>query len=388
MASMKVLVLGAGMMGRAIAYDLNRSSCFDEILIADNDSRTTRLVKSFLKNTAVQVILLDANTTHDVKKHLRTVDVAVSALPYGYNYELAKIAIETNTHWVDLGGNTTIVQRQRRLFSQAKKNNVTILPDCGLAPGLVSIITHDIVDYFDTVDYVHIRVGGLPCYPQPPLNYQIVFSPYGLINEYVEDAVVLDHGKILYKKSMTELETLKFPKPFGTMEAFHTSGGCSTLPITYKKRIHYLDYKTIRYPGHCEKMKAIIDLGFADEQRIECAGQMIIPRDVFALLLATQVPTSGEDVVLVKVQSRGMKNGRKRYREYQLIDYYDKKNSITAMMRTTGYSASITAQMIQNGTIKEHGVFCPEEIIPPRSFFEQLHKRGIILSIRERCASS
>lgn len=388
MTPMKVLVLGAGMMGRAIAYDLNRFPCFDEILIGDNDSQTIRSVKPFLKDTAIRVIPLDANRTQDVKKHLLTVDVAVSALPYRYNYELAKIAIETNTHWVDLGGNNTIVQRQRQLFSQAKKNNVTILPDCGLAPGLVSIITHDIVDHFNTVDYVNIRVGGLPRYPQPPLNYQIVFSPYGLINEYVEDAMVLDHGKILFKRSMTELETLKFPKPFGTMEAFLTSGGCSTLPITYKKRIHYLDYKTIRYPGHCEKIKAIIELGFADEQRIDCAGQMIIPRDVFASLLAIRVPTGGEDVVLVKVHSRGTKNGRKRYRDYELIDYYDKKNNITAMMRTTGYSASITAQMIRNDTIKEHGVFCPEEIVPPGLFFEQLRKRGITLSIRERRVSS
>ena len=207
-----------------------------------------------------------------VKKQFQKVDVVISALPYRFNFKLAKIAIQTKTHFVDLGGNNTIVENERSLFSKAKKNNVTIIPDSGLAPGLVSIITRDIVDHMDTVDSVKLRVGGLPRHPQPPLNYQIVFSPYGLINEYVEDAIILDHGKILEKKSMTDVESLEFPKPFGIMEAFLTSGGCSTLPFTYKNMIRYLDYKTIRYPGHCEKIKTFLDLGFADETKINIKG--------------------------------------------------------------------------------------------------------------------
>ncbi len=265
-----------------------------------------------------------------------------------------------------------------------KQSEVTIIPDSGLAPGLVSVITRDIVDHMDTVDSVKLRVGGLPRHPQPPLNYQIVFSPYGLINEYVEDAIILDKGRILERKSMTEVESIEFPKPFGTMEAFLTSGGCSTLPFTYKDMIGYLDYKTIRYPGHCEKIKAFLDLGLADETKIHITGQTIVPRDVFASMLTKHVPTTGEDVVLLKVLSRGIKNGKKKSREYLMIDYYDTKHDITAMMRTTGYPVSITTQMIENGTIQERGVFCPEEIIPPTSFFAELKKRDIIISITER----
>lgn len=381
---MKVLVLGAGMMGRAIAYDLNRFSNFDEILIGDKDYKTRALATNFFKETVVKVISLDAEKIDELEKQIQKVDVAVSALPYFYNYQLAKIAIKFHTHFIDLGGNNTIVQRQRRLFSKAKKNAVTIIPDSGLAPGLVSIITRDIVDYFDTIDFVKIRVGGLPRHPQPPLNYQIVFSPHGLINEYIEDAVVLNQGKILVKKSMTELESLKFPKPFGMMEAFLTSGGCSTLPMTYKKTIRYLDYKTIRYPGHCSKIKAILDLGFADERKINVNGQYVSPRDVFVSLLMQHVPSAGEDVVLLHVQSQGIKKGKKQSRDYRLIDYYDKDKSITAMMRTTGYPAAITAQMIENATINERGVFCPEEIIPPQPFFDQLKKRDILICVRTR----
>jgi len=381
---MNVLVLGCGMMGRAIAYDLSLFSGFEKIIIGDKDTQTRNSAKDFLKGTSVDVISVNADKSNEVKKNFQKVDVVISAVPYRFNYELAKMAIQTKTHLVDLGGNNTIVENERSLFSKAKKSDVTIIPDSGLAPGLVSIITRDIVDHMDTVDSVKLRVGGLPHHPQPPLNYQIVFSPYGLINEYVEDAIILNHGKIIEKKSMTELESLEFPKPFGTMEAFLTSGGCSTLPFTYKDMIKYLDYKTIRYPGHCEKIKTFLDLGLADETKMNFEGHAIAPRDVFASLLTKHVPTTGEDVVLLKVISQGTKNGKKRSREYLMIDYYDTKHDITAMMRTTGYPVAITAQMIENGTIQERGVFCPEEIIPPTPFFAELKKRDITLSISYR----
>ena len=374
-------------MGRAIAYDLSRFSDFDDIVIGEKDSKTRLSAKRFLQGTGVKTLVMNAENSSGIKRVLQKGDVVISALPYRYNYRLATLALQTKTHFIDLGGNNTIVENERQLFTKAKKNEVTIIPDSGLAPGLVSIITRDIVDHLDTVNSVRLRVGGLPRHPQPPLQYQIVFSPYGLINEYVEDALILDNGKILQKKSMTEIETLQFPDPFGTMEAFLTSGGCSTLPYTYRRTIQYLDYKTIRYPGHCEKIKAILDLGFAEDKKINCAGQMIAPRDVFASLLMKNIPTTGEDVVLLKVMSEGIKQGKKRSREYLLIDSYDKKNKITAMMRTTGYPVAITAQMIENGTIQERGVFCPEEIIPPSEFFRELKKRDIMLSISDRSVS-
>jgi lysine 6-dehydrogenase len=381
---MNVLVLGAGMMGRAIGYDLSLFSSFDNISIGDKDPQTRSLAKEFLKGTQIKVIPVNADNSNEATKQFQKVDVVISALPYRFNYKLAKIAIQTKTHLVDLGGNNTIVENERSLFLKAKKNEVTIIPDSGLAPGLVSIITRDIVDHMDTIDTVKLRVGGLPHHPQPPLNYQIVFSPYGLINEYVEDAIILDSGKILEKKSMTEVESLQFPKPFGKMEAFLTSGGCSTLPYTYRTMIKYLDYKTIRYPGHCEKIKAFLELGLADEIKINLGGHAVAPRDVFASLLINNVPTNGEDVVLLKVLSQGTKNGKKRLRQYMMIDYYDTKHNITAMMRTTGYPVAITAQMIEDGTIQERGVFCPEEIIPPLPFFKELKKRDITLSISDR----
>ena len=376
---MNVIVIGSGMMGRAIAYDLSKFSKFDNVSIADKDRKTVRSAEKFLKNKEIHFLTLNVGKTNQLKKQLLNFDIAISAVPYRFNYMLAKIAIQTKTHFLDLGGNNDIVEKERRLSNKARRSGVTIIPDCGLAPGLVSVIVRDIVEELDSVEYVRIRVGGLPVDPTPPLNYQIVFSPYGLINEYVEDAIVLDRGKIVKKSSMTEIEKLTFPKPFGEMEAFLTSGGCSTLPYTYKDKIGYLDYKTIRYPGHCEKFKTLIDLGLSDEKTIKIDGQKIIPRELLVNLLLKNLPSKGKDVVLMKTFAAGLKDGRKINVEYTMIDYYDEKNGITAMMRTTGYPVSIIAQMIEQEIITERGVYCPEEIVPPKPFFKELKKRRIII---------
>jgi len=374
---MKIIILGAGMIGRAIAYDLSKYSNFDNITIADRDNQTLYSVKKFLNNQKINLLKIDLENTKIIKKFLKNFNIIISAVPYKYNYILAKIAIDIKTHFIDLGGNNDIVKKEISLSKKAKNSGVIIIPDCGLAPGLTSIITKDIVEQMDFVEYIKLRVGGLPQNPKPPLNYQIVFSPYGLINEYVEDAIILDHGKIIKKKSMTEIEKIDFPKPFGKLEAFLTSGGCSTLPYTFRRKISYLDYKTIRYKGHCEKFKIFLDMGFASEEKIKIGKQFFTSRDIFSAFLMKNLPFNQKDVVLLKVFAQGKKSGKKLKLEYSLIDYYDEKNKITSMMRTTGYPVSITAQMIQQGIIRKHGVLCSEKIIPCNLFFDELKKRDI-----------
>jgi len=375
-----IIVIGAGMMGRAIAYDLVNYSNFENITIVDKDRKTLKSAEKFLGNKDVSFDILNVEDKDDIRNIFQKYDVAISAIPYHFNYILTKIAIDTKTHFLDLGGNNSIVEKQRSLFKKAEENKVLIIPDCGLAPGLTSIIVRDAVDFFDYVEYIKIRVGGLPQKPIPPFNYQIVFSPNGLINEYVEDAIVLDHGKIVTKKSMTEVEEIRFPEPFGKLEAFITSGGCSTLPYKFKDEIGYLDYKTIRYPGHCEKVKTFLDFGIGSEKEILLGNQKIIPRNILINLLLSNIPKIGKDVVLAKIFSKGIKDDKNVELDYTMIDFYDDKNYITAMMRTTGYPVSIIAQMIEDDTISGCGVFGGEDIVPTKLFFQELKKRNIVIN--------
>ncbi|KYK24114.1 hypothetical protein AYK24_06805 [Thermoplasmatales archaeon SG8-52-4] len=374
---MNIVIIGLGMMGQAIAHDLYKHSNFEIIGVIDNNKSVLDFINKAVEKEKIIFHNFSVEKLNDVKKCLRNYDIAISAVPYRYNYELAKTAIETKTHFLDLGGNNDIVKKERGLNKEAVKKGATIVYDCGLAPGLTSVIVKEIVEDMDFVKNVKIRVGGLPINPKPPLNYQIVFSANGLINEYIEKAIVLNNGKIIKKESMTELEKISFPKPFGEMEAFLTSGGCSTLPYTYKDKIGYLDYKTIRYPGHCEIFKTLLDIGLASEKSVDLGNKIIVPRDLLITYLKQKLPSNEKDVVLLKVVSICMKNGKKIDLEYNMIDYYDDKNNITSMMRTTGYPTSIIAQMIENGIINKSGVFGCEEIVPCHPFFKELEKRDI-----------
>jgi len=359
---MNIVVIGSGMMGKAITYDLSKFSNFDKITLIDINKQNLQSAKKFLKGKNIEYLQLDIKKDIKIKKVFKNSDIAISAIPYTFNYNLSKIAIDNHTNFLDLGGNNDIVKKERNLKTKAKQNKVIVIPDCGLAPGLTSIIAKDIVEKMTEVKYIKIRVGGLPLKPVPPLNYQIVFSPYGLINEYVEESIILNQGNIIKKPSMTELEEISFPKPFGIMEAFLTSGGCSTLPYTYKNKIGYLDYKTVRYKGHCDRFKPLLKIN---------------PRNKLVDYLKNNLPKNDKDVVLLKVVSKGFKNDIDTKIEYIMIDYYDTQNNITSMMRTTAYPTSIIAIMIERNIIDKKGVFCPEEVVPCETFFKELKKRNI-----------
>jgi lysine 6-dehydrogenase len=374
---MNILVLGSGMMGQAITYDLIKNSNFKNITISDKNKSHIDKAKIFLNSDKIQYIKINIKNKQELKKLFANNDIVISAVPYQYNYEMTKIALLTKTHFLDLGGNNNIVDQQKKLSREAKIKKIIVIPDCGLAPGIASTITRDIVNNLDKIDFVKIRVGGLPLKPKPPLNYQIVFSPNGLINEYIEDSIILNNKEIIKKKSMTEIEKIIFPKPFGKLEAFLTSGGSSTLPYTYRNKIKYLDYKTIRYPGHCEKFKILLDVILSDEKPIKINTFKINPREILIGFLMRILPLNEKDAVLLKVFSKGEKHGDIIKITYTLIDYYNENENLTAMMRTTGYPISIIAQMIERNIIIKKGVYCPEEIVPCEPFFKELSKRNI-----------
>jgi lysine 6-dehydrogenase len=380
---MRYTVIGAGMMGSAAAYDLAHMDTTTEVTLADIDpERASQAAAKIGPN--VKPIRLDVNNDADLKKALAGRGAAVSAVSYTVNYRISKAAMEAGVHVIDLGGNNDVVSRQQTLHEEAKRKDVTIVPNSGLAPGLTSVLVMTGIREFETLDSIHIRVGGLPQHPKPPLNYQLVFAVEGLINEYIERAVVIRDGKKLIVDSMVDVEEIEFPPPFGKLEAFNTSGGVSTMAALMEGKVRNLDYKTIRYKGHCEKFKTLLDLGFAGNEPIIAGPTVRTAREFFEQLLRKKLDHGDKDVVLARVVITGRKDGRNKGLEYEFIDYFDDSTAITAMMRTTAFPTSIIAQMLAEGTIKERGVLPPESCVPGDLMITELAKRRIMIQKRVR----
>jgi lysine 6-dehydrogenase len=374
---MKILVLGAGRMGHGAVFDLIYNSPeVSMVTVADYELAKAETLAAQINSPKLQIKQLDAANLSDVAALMRDHDSAISCVNYWYNLELSKAAIETRTNFCDLGGNNYVVDAQLALDAEAKVAGINIIPDCGLAPGMVSILAMHCANRFDEIHEIHIRVGGLPQNPKPPLDYQLVFSVEGLINEYVETARVIRNGEIKEIESMTELETLEFEN-FPALEAFQTSGGTSTLPDTFLGKIKELDYKTIRYSGHCEKFKTMIDLGLCSSEEIVAGGVKVKPRKVLGELLQRNLPADEPDYVLVRLEFVGSSGGKTKRLRYDIVDKFDAETNLSAMMRTTAFPASIIAQMMAKGEVETPGATPQEKAIDANAFVSELAKRNI-----------
>lgn len=375
---MKTLVIGAGMMGSAAAYDLANSPGVASVIVADRDGERAMQVAAAIGPKA-EPATLDTGVHADVIALMRRVDGVIGATSYTHNVALAKAAIEAKVRFCDLGGNMDVVYAQMELDAAARAAGVLILPNCGLAPGMACVIASGAAKKFSSVEEIHIRVGGLPQKPEPPLNYQIVFSPEGLINEYIEPARVIRDGEIVEVGSMTELEWLEFPPPYGKLEAFQTSGGTSTLPDTFFGKVRELDYKTLRYPGHCEQFKLLIDLGLTSSEPVSADGATVSPRRVLNEVLLRNLPADGPDLVFVSLAFTGTLEGQTRTLRYTIIDRQDEQTGLSAMMRTTAFPASIIAQMMARGETTRRGAVPQELAVSPDKFVAELARRNIVI---------
>ena len=375
---MRMLVLGAGLQGSACAYDLLQNPDVKEVRLAD--VHITHLPEFLAPYSGKRLIPtpLDVRDREAVLALMKEADAVMSAIPYYFNLDLAKLAVEAGTNFCDLGGNTEIVFQQKMLNDKAAAKGKTIIPDCGLAPGMVNILAQHGISKLDSVKSVKIFVGGLPQHPEPPLNYQIVYSLEGVLDYYTTLSWVVRDGKRTQVKALSEREPVEFPSPVGMLEAFHTAGGLSTMAWRYEGKIPSMEYKTLRYPGHAHIMEAIRELGLLDLTPVDVKGVKVIPRDVTVATMGPRLtkPT-GRDLVALRVVVDGVKAGKPKQVGWELIAYYDEARGISAMMQTTGYSLSITGQMQARGEIKPAGVHTPDECIPADEYIAALDKRGV-----------
>ena len=373
---MKFLVLGAGAQGSACAFDLLQRPEVDRVVLADLDvDKPKTFLKPFLGGV-LDLLTLDATDDVAVRGAMEKVDGVASALPYYFNLDMTRLAIESKSNFCDLGGNTEIVDRQREMTVEAQEQHVSVVPDCGLAPGMVNILAQGGIDALDKTESVKIYVGGLPQFPEPPLNYQLVYSLEGVLDYYTTPVLVLEDGKVIHKEPLTGLEAIEFDG-LGELEAFLTAGGISRMPYRYRGLIPSMSYKTLRYPGHCELMKSMKNLGLMDTDPVETRGKSVVPRDLLIKILDTELRKPlGEDLVVMRVVISGILEGMPRTVTYEMVDYYDQDQGITAMMRTTGYSLAATAYMQSAGLIPR-GAHTPSECVPTDMYIQQLADRGI-----------
>jgi lysine 6-dehydrogenase len=375
---MRMLVLGAGLQGSACTYDLLQNPEVSQVRLADLHFDH---LPEFLKPLSGPRLIptpLDVRDREAVLAVMRESDAVMSAIPYYFNLALAECAVEAGVHFCDLGGNTEIVFQQKELAERAKAKGVTVIPDCGVAPGMVNILAEHGIRQLDSVDSVRIYVGGLPQSPEPPLNYQVVYSLEGVLDYYTTLSWVLRDGKRTQVRALSEREMVEFPAPAGELEAFHTAGGLSTMAFRYEGQIPEMEYKTLRYPGHAEIMETIRELGLLDLDPVDVKGVKVSPRDLFVSVVGPKLSKpKGKDLLALRVIVKGRKSGKPTERRFDLIDRYDEAHGISAMMRTTGYSLSITGQMQARQQVGPPGVWTPDDCVPAEPYMAELKARGV-----------
>ena len=319
---MRMLVLGAGLQGSACAYDLLQNPDIVEVRLADVQIGH---LPDFLAPYSGPRLLptpLDVRDTEAVLALMRQADAVMSAIPYYFNLDLARLAVEAGVHFTDLGGNTEIVMAQKQLAPQAVAKGVSVVPDTGLAPGMVNIIAQLGIERLDRTDSVRIYVGGLPQNPEPPLNYQIVYSLEGVLDYYTTLSWVLRDGKPLQVKALSEREPVEFAAPVGTLEGFHTAGGLSMMATRYEGKIPTMEYKTLRYPGHAHIMEAIRELGLLELDPVDVDGVPVVPRDAFIATVGPRLrKPQGKDLVALRVVVKGTKAGAPKSYTWELAEW-------------------------------------------------------------------
>lgn len=380
MGNMKVVVLGAGLMGKEAARDLVKSDAVEQVYLADLNVRQAEDFAAELMSFKLDILWLDATNEEQLADVMSLGDVVINALFYTFNETVARIAIEKGVHAIDLGGHIGgVTDKVLTLHEAAKEKGVTIIPDLGVAPGMINILTGYGASQLDEVKEIKLFVGGIPVKPEPPLNYHLVFSLEGVFDHYTKPSTIIRDGQLTVMPSLSEIETIDF-EDYGELEAFHTSGGTSTLLKSFSN-VKALEYKTIRYKGHAEKFQLFVDLGMlSPDETVTLKGHAFKIREVMKSYLTPKLALGDKsDAVLLRVIISGTKNQADKTFEYNLITEKDVQKNITAMARATASTISIVAQMIGTGEIKKRGVYPPEKIVPGKLYIEELEKRDVFI---------
>jgi len=380
MRNLRILVAGCGHVGLVLVKELTKILPTAEITVVD--SNLERVREEFRENE-LSLIQFNISEYDRLISILKSFDLVVGLAPGKLGYQTTKACIEARTDMVDL---SYMPEDPLTLSEEASKAGVTIIPDCGLAPGLSNILIGRAKSLLEEVEEAIILVGGIPEKPVPPLGYKVTWCVEDLIEEYTRNVKIVRDGRLTAEKALNGLELVEFPD-IGGLEAFYTDG-VRTLHHTVKT-VKNMWEKTLRYPGHAEKIKLLRDLGFLDEQKLE--GKDVSPRELTIKLLEEKLSLPEvKDLVLMKIKVSGKEKNKLLTYSYTLLDRYDDKEKITAMARTTAYTASAVIQLLVKGRIKEKGIIPPEKLGMDEKLFNEImaylrKKRVSVTDFLSRC---
>jgi saccharopine dehydrogenase-like NADP-dependent oxidoreductase len=380
---MTITVLGAGSIGASVVRELStRSDDVTRVQVCDTRSQALQALHEQVDDSgSLRSFQVDIRDTGVLSQIVQGSDCVISCVPAEHNPELAELCLDVGVHFCDLGGNDALVEKELALHERAREKGVWVVPNCGLAPGLVNVLCLYGIEQLDHAEAAHLRVGDVPLHPNPPFNFRISWSAERILSDYTNPARLIEDGQVVEADALSRREDIEFGEPFGTMEAFCTQGGLSTLTDTLAGRVEALDHKTIRWPGHAHQMRFVIGLGLAENQKIGVRTHLTY-RDLLVRRLRKRLGGDYEDAVLLRVLLRGEKEGRPASLVYEMVERYDPTTQQTAMMRCTAIPTVVVALSLARADVRASGgADVPENVLSRGQFLQKVAGRG--LSIQE-----
>ena len=370
---MNVLVLGCGLVGRPMALDLANDESFN-VTVADINLKNLKKIPATLPIKKMQK---DLSNPDQIKSLLKKADIVINAVPGFMGFNTLREIIKAKKNVVDIA---FFPENPFELDELAKQNNVTAVVDCGVAPGMSNLLAGYVNSILDKTETVLIYVGGLPVVREFPYEYKAGFSPIDVIEEYTRPARYIENGTLVIRPALSDPEFLNFDE-VGTLEAFN-SDGLRTLANTLTAP--NMKEKTLRYPGHIEKMRVLRESGFFSQDEVDVNGIKIKPIDFTSKLLFPmwELKEGDEEFTVMKVIVEGEKDKKKIRYTYNLLDRHDKKTNIHSMARTTGYTATTMVRLLAKGMFDQKGI-CPPEYIGQKPecvdfVLNELKEKGVI----------
>jgi saccharopine dehydrogenase-like NADP-dependent oxidoreductase len=373
---MKITVIGAGAIGSAVARNLLEHDEVRQVQVCDARARALQELHSQVENPRLRSFQVDARDPNVLEPILRGADCTVGCTLPDLNPTLAELCLDLGINYCDLGGNDEIVKQQLALNERAAKKTLWIVPNCGLAPGLVNVLCLHGIEQFDEVEAARLRVGDVPLHPEPPFNFRISWSADKIIDDYTCPVYLIEDGEIHEAEPLSHHEQICFPEPFGQMEAFCTAGGLSTLTEDLAGHVRTLDHKTIRWNGHADQMRFLLELGFGERRNIDVRTHLTY-RDVLVRRMRQRLGGEYRDAVLLRVLIQGIKDGVPRTLVYEMVDLYDEASHTSAMKRCTSIPTAAVAVLIASNGMPGGGAAPPEMVVPHTRFLEMVTEQGL-----------